>query len=49
MFDLQNPWFIPVYIFFAILIGSLAWSLIKFVYFIVTFKGKKSAKKTVKK
>ena len=49
MLDLQNPWFIPVYIFFAILLGAMAWNIIKFIYFIITFKGKKSAKKTIKK
>ena len=50
MFDqfVQNPWFIPVYLFFAILIGVLAWNFVKFLYYIVTFKGKKSNKKSVK-
>jgi hypothetical protein len=49
MFELQNPWFIPVYIFFAILLGAMAWNMVKFIYFIITFKGKKPTKKFVKK
>jgi len=51
MFDqfTHDPWLIPVYIFFAILMCVLGWNALKFIYFIFTFKGKKSTKKSVKK